>query len=153
MIGKFIASHSKATFFSISASTLTSKWIGESEKLVRALFVYARVKQPSVIFLDEIDSILKQRNDSDQEHNRRLKNEFLLHLDGPNTNDGDRILLVGATNRPQEIDDAARRRFTKRLYIPLPELDVSTCRYDNALMERYHRSRGWRLGLRETQNY
>lgn len=126
LIGKCIAAHSQATFFSISASTLTSKWIGEGEKLVRALFRYARAKQPSVIFLDEIDSLLSKRKDSEHESSRRLKTEFLIQLEGANTtNEQDRLLLVGATNLPQELDDAARRRFTKRLYIPLPEFEVS----------------------------
>lgn len=105
---------------------MTSKWIGEGEKLVRALFLYARYKQPSVIFLDEIDSILTKRNESEHESSRRLKTEFLIQLEGAHTtNEEDRILLVGATNRPEELDDAARRRFTKRLYIPLPEFEVS----------------------------
>lgn len=124
MIGQCIASQAQATFFSISASSLGSKWIGEGEKLVRALFQYARAKQPSVIFLDEIDSILKKRSDNEHESSRKLKTEFLVQLEGATTDDKDRVLLVGATNLPQELDDAARRRFTKRLYIPLPEVDV-----------------------------
>lgn len=125
LIGKCIASQSDATFLSISASTLTSKWVGEGEKLVRALFTYARVHQPSVIFLDEIDSILKKRSDTEHESSRRLKTEFLIQFDGANAiQENDRVLLVGATNLPQELDDAARRRFTKRLYIPLPEQKV-----------------------------
>lgn len=73
MIGKCIASQAKATFFSISASSLTSKWIGEGEKMVRALFAVAVVHQPSVIFIDEIDSLLSQRSDSEHESSRRLK--------------------------------------------------------------------------------
>lgn len=125
LIGKCIASQSDAKFLSISASTLTSKWVGEGEKLVRALFAYARVHQPSVIFLDEIDSILKKRSDTEHESSRRLKTEFLIQFEGTNTiQENDRVLLVGATNLPQELDDAARRRFTKRLYIPLPEKEV-----------------------------
>lgn len=125
LIGKCIAAQAKATFFSVSASTLTSKWIGEGEKLVRALFLYARAKQPSVIFLDEIDSILSKRSSTEHESSRRLKTEFLIQLEGAHTTtEKDQLLLVGATNRPQEIDDAARRRFTKRLYIPLPESDA-----------------------------
>jgi SpoVK/Ycf46/Vps4 family AAA+-type ATPase len=121
LIGKCIAAQAGATFFSISASSLTSKWIGQGEKLVRALFLYARVKQPSVIFCDEIDSILMKRSESEHESTRRLKTEFLVQLEGAcSTKDSDRILVIGATNRPQELDDAARRRFNIRLYIPLP---------------------------------
>ncbi|RKP18366.1 AAA-domain-containing protein [Rozella allomycis CSF55] len=121
MFGKCIASQVNATFFSISASALTSKWIGEGEKMVRALFAVARVKQPSVIFIDEIDSLLTQRTDNEVEASRRIKTEFLIQFDGAGTDANDRILLIGATNRPHEIDEAARRRLSKRLYIPLPD--------------------------------
>lgn len=122
MIGKCIASQSKATFFSISSSSLTSKWVGDGEKMVRALFAVARCHQPAVIFMDEIDSLLTQRTDGEVEASRRIKTEFLVQFDGVGVGgEEDRILIVGATNRPQEIDEAARRRFQKRLYIPLPE--------------------------------
>lgn len=121
LIGKCIACQSGATFFSISASSLTSKWVGEGEKMVRALFAIARCHQPAVIFIDEIDSLLSQRTDGEHESSRRIKTEFLVQLDGAATAAEDRILVVGATNRPQEIDEAARRRLAKRLYIPLPE--------------------------------
>ncbi|GFO13994.1 fidgetin-like protein 1, partial [Plakobranchus ocellatus] len=121
LIGKCIASQSKSTFFCISASSLTSKWVGEGEKMVRTLFAVARCHQPAVIFIDEIDSLLSQRSDSEHESSRRIKTEFLVQLDGATTESDDRILVIGATNRPQEIDEAARRRFVKRLHIPLPE--------------------------------
>ncbi|XP_038248838.1 fidgetin-like protein 1 [Dermochelys coriacea] len=121
LIGKCIACQSGATFFSISASSLTSKWVGEGEKMVRALFTVARCQQPAMIFIDEIDSLLSQRGDGEHESSRRIKTEFLVQLDGATTSSEDRILVVGATNRPQEIDEAARRRLVKRLYIPLPE--------------------------------
>ena len=110
LIGKCIASQSGSTFFSISASSLTSKWIGEGEKMVRALFAVARVHQPSVVFIDEIDSLLSQRSESEHEASRRIKTEFLVQLDGATTEGEERILVVGATNRPQELDEAARRR-------------------------------------------
>jgi ATP-dependent 26S proteasome regulatory subunit len=80
MIGRLIATQSKSTFFNISASSLTSKWIGDGEKMVRALFQVARVKQPAVIFIDEIDSILTQRSDTEHESSRRLKTEFLIQF-------------------------------------------------------------------------
>lgn len=122
MIGKCIASQCKATFFSISASSLTSKWVGEGEKMVRALFYLARKMSPSVIFVDEIDSLLSQRSDNENEGSRRIKTEFLVQFDGAAVDDKDRILVIGATNRPQEIDEAARRRLVKRIYVALPEL-------------------------------
>ncbi|EGF79803.1 hypothetical protein BATDEDRAFT_12021, partial [Batrachochytrium dendrobatidis JAM81] len=121
MIGKCIASQAKATFFNISSSSLTSKWVGDGEKMVRALFAVARVHQPSVIFVDEIDSLLTQRSEGEIESTRRIKTEFLVQFDGCGTDGDDRILMIGATNRPQEIDEAARRRFRKKLYIPLPD--------------------------------
>ncbi|KAL0279499.1 UNVERIFIED_CONTAM: hypothetical protein PYX00_001041 [Menopon gallinae] len=121
LIGKCIASQSCSTFFSISASSLTSKWIGDGEKMVRALFAVARCHQPAVVFIDEIDSLLSQRSDTEHESSRRLKTEFLVQLDGAGTAEDDRILIIGATNRPQELDEAARRRLVKRLYIPLPD--------------------------------
>ncbi|XP_078440934.1 P-loop containing nucleoside triphosphate hydrolases superfamily protein [Wolffia australiana] len=124
MIGKAIAGEAKATFFYISASSLTSKWIGEGEKLVRALFGVASCRQPAVIFVDEIDSLLSQRkSEGEHESSRRLKTQFLIEMEGFD-NGNDQVLLIGATNRPQELDEAARRRLTKRLYIPLPSSEA-----------------------------
>lgn len=65
LLGKAIAAQSKSTFMSISASTLTSKWVGEGEKMVRTMFAIAAIHQPSVVFIDEIDSLLSARNDND----------------------------------------------------------------------------------------
>jgi len=126
MLGKAIASETNSTFFSISASSLTSKWVGEGEKMVRTLFAMANVKQPAIIFLDEIDSLLCSRSQKDNEGSRRIKTEFFVQLDGTRTNESDRILVIGATNRPYELDDAVRRRFVKRLYIPLPNIEGRT---------------------------
>ncbi|KAI3409733.1 AAA domain-containing protein [Psidium guajava] len=124
MIGKAIAGEAKATFFYISASSLTSKWIGEGEKLVRALFGVAHCRQPAVIFVDEIDSLLSQRkSEGEHESSRRLKTQFLIEMEGFDSG-SEQVLLIGATNRPQELDEAARRRLTKRLYIPLPSSEA-----------------------------
>ena len=124
MIGKAIAREASAKFFAISASSLLSKWHGESEKLVRTLFGVARIYQPAVIFVDEIDSLLSQRGDGDAEASRRIKTELLVQMDGAANNNQEgglcRLLVLGATNRPQDLDEAARRRMEKRLYIPLP---------------------------------
>ncbi|KAJ2850577.1 putative 26S proteasome subunit yta6 [Coemansia brasiliensis] len=138
LIGKCIASQAGATFFNISASSLTSKWIGEGEKMVRALFAVARVRQPTVIFIDEIDSLLTQRTDGEQEATRRIKTEFLVQLDGCGTSTEDRIILLGATNRPQELDEAARRRFPKRLYVPLPDRSGRRAIVTNLLRKQVH---------------
>lgn len=138
LIGKCIACQSGATFFSISASSLTSKWVGEGEKMVRALFAIARCHQPAVIFIDEIDSLLSQRTDGEHDSSRRIKTEFLVQLDGAATAAEDRVLVVGATNRPQEIDEAARRRLAKRLYIPLPEAAARRQIVTNLMVREKH---------------
>ena len=83
--------------------------------LIFFFFSKIRIKQPSVIFIDEIDSLLTARSDNENEATRRIKTEFLVQLDGVANGAEERLLLVGATNRPQELDEAARRRMTKRL--------------------------------------
>jgi SpoVK/Ycf46/Vps4 family AAA+-type ATPase len=124
LLAKAVAHESKATFFAISASSLTSKFVGESEKLVRAMFATARELQPSVIFIDEIDSILTERKETEHEASRRLKTEFLMQFDGVAGNADSKVLVLGATNKPQELDQAALRRFAKRIYIPLPSAEA-----------------------------
>ena len=91
------------------------------------MFAVAAYREPSVVFIDEIDSLLTQRKSDENEASRRIKTEFLVQLDGTGTTAQGRVLTIGATNRPQELDEAARRRFVKRLYIPLPvEVDRAT---------------------------
>jgi len=109
-----------STFFSISSADLLSKWLGESEKLVRNLFELARAHKPSIIFIDEIDSLCASRSDTESESARRVKTEFLVQMQGVG-NDMDSILVLGATNIPWSLDAAIRRRFEKRIYISLPE--------------------------------
>ncbi|XP_017890071.1 spastin isoform X2 [Ceratina calcarata] len=122
LLARAVATQCNATFFSISAASLTSKYVGEGEKLVRALFGIARELQPSVIFIDEVDSLLSERRDNEHEASRRLKTEFLVEFDGLPCNPEERVLVMAATNRPQELDEAALRRFTKRVYVTLPDL-------------------------------
>ncbi|XVF33466.1 hypothetical protein REPUB_Repub17cG0170700 [Reevesia pubescens] len=124
MLAKAVASESQATFFNVSASSLTSKWVGEGEKLVRTLFMVAISKQPSVIFMDEIDSVMSTRVANENDASRRLKSEFLIQFDGVTSNPNDLVIVIGATNKPQELDDAVLRRLVKRIYVPLPDENV-----------------------------
>lgn len=147
MLARAVATESKSTFFSISASSLTSKYMGESEKLVRALFQMAKALAPSIIFVDEIDSILTQRADSgEHEASRRIKNEFLVQWSdlqaaaaGKNSSENlRRVLVLGATNLPWAIDEAARRRFVRRQYIPLPEAATRKQHLEKLLSHQKH---------------
>ncbi|KAJ8250176.1 hypothetical protein COCON_G00220980 [Conger conger] len=133
MLAKAVAMESNATFFNISAASLTSKYVGEGEKLVRALFSVARELQPSIIFIDEIDSLLCERREGEQDSTRRLKTEFLVEFDGVQSGGDDRVLVMGATNRPQELDEAVLRRFAKRVYVTLPSLETRLSLLKNLL--------------------
>ncbi|XP_066152495.1 spastin isoform X2 [Euwallacea fornicatus] len=125
LLARAVAHECQATFFAISAASLTSKYVGDGEKMVRALFAMARELQPSIIFIDEVDSLLSERSNNEHECSRRLKTEFLVEFDGlPSNPDNDRVLVMGATNRPQELDEAVLRRFTKRVYVTLPDLEI-----------------------------
>lgn len=155
MLARAVATESKSTFFSVSASTLTSKWHGESEKLVRALFGLAKALAPSIIFVDEIDSLLSTRSSgTEHEASRRSKTEFLIQwsdlqraaagrnqsTDKSHDGGGDpsRVLVLAATNLPWDIDEAARRRFVRRQYIPLPEDHVREQQIRRLLSHQTH---------------
>merc|ERR1719367_1363664 len=123
-LAKACATEADATFFSISSSDLVSKWMGESERLVRNLFEMARENKPSIIFIDEVDSLCGARGESgESDAARRIKTEFLAQMDGVGKDTG-QLLVLGATNSPWDLDTAIRRRFEKRIYIPLPEVEA-----------------------------
>ena len=122
-LAKACATEAASTFYSVSASNIVSKWQGEGERTVRALFDLARANKPAVIFLDEIDSILSARSEGENESSRRIKTEFLVQMQGVG-HDDQGVLVLGATNIPWDLDPAVRRRFQKKIYISLPEKDA-----------------------------
>ena len=113
----------KFVFITIHTADLISKWVGETEKQIKALFDYAASNQPSIIFIDEIDSLFQKRTEESKSNEVRVINEFLSRMDGIRSSDSTKnnIYIIGATNRPNMIDDAALRRLTLKFYVPLPD--------------------------------
>jgi SpoVK/Ycf46/Vps4 family AAA+-type ATPase len=124
LIAKAVATECDATFFNVSAAAIISKWLGESEKLVKELFEAAKEKMPSLVFIDEVDSIATERAAGEHDALRRVKTQLMQAMDGVTSKAEDRIVVLGATNIPWEIDAAFRRRFEKRIYVPLPDLEA-----------------------------
>ncbi|KAL5718161.1 hypothetical protein ACHQM5_011096 [Ranunculus cassubicifolius] len=122
MLAKAVATEVGANFINVSMSSLTSKWFGEGEKIVKAVFTLASKIAPSVIFVDEVDSMLGQRGSSgEHEAMRKMKNEFMMNWDGLRTKDKERVVVLAATNRPFDLDGAVIRRFPRRLMVNLPD--------------------------------
>ncbi|KAL4360923.1 hypothetical protein GQ457_04G028780 [Hibiscus cannabinus] len=123
MLAKAVATESGANFINISMSSITSKWFGEGEKYVKAVFSLASKIAPSVIFVDEVDSMLGRReNPGEHEAMRKMKNEFMVNWDGLRTKDKERVLVLAATNRPFDLDEAVIRRLPRRLMVNLPDV-------------------------------
>ena len=127
LICRALAAESDAHFISLTRAVVASKWYGESEKLIRNVFAAAEELAPSVIVLDEIDSLLSARSDSPSgHHDASLVNEFLAAWDGLTTG-AKRTLVVGTTNRPDRLDEAVLRRMPRRLMIDMPDEEQVPC--------------------------
>ena len=124
MLAKALAHESGACFVNLHISTLTEKWFGDSNKLVNAVFSLARKLEPAIVFIDEIDAVLGTRRSGEHEASGMVKAEFMTHWDGLSSTNASgtpqRILILGATNRIQDIDDAILRRMPKKFPVSLP---------------------------------
>ncbi|VAI60744.1 unnamed protein product [Triticum turgidum subsp. durum] len=124
LLAKALATEAGANFISITGSTLTSKWFGDAEKLTKALFSFASRLAPVIIFVDEVDSLLGARGGAlEHEATRKMRNEFMAAWDGLRSKENQRILILGATNRPFDLDDAVIRRLPRRIYVGLPDVE------------------------------
>ncbi|ONL97973.1 AAA-type ATPase family protein [Zea mays] len=122
MLAKAVATEAGANFINISMSSISSKWLGEGEKFVKAVFSLASKIAPSVIFVDEVDGMLGRReNPGEHEAMRKMKNEFMVNWDGLRTKEKERVLVLAATNRPFDLDEAVIRRLPRRLMVNLPD--------------------------------
>lgn len=124
LLARAVASQTHSAFFSISSATVLSKYYGESEKVVKAVFALARRPEhsPCVIFFDEVDALMSRRGDANEhEASRRVKSALLQEMDGLVSGQAkERILVLATTNKPWDLDEAIRRRLEKRVYVRLP---------------------------------
>ncbi|XP_052210477.1 uncharacterized protein LOC127813512 [Diospyros lotus] len=121
MLAKAIAKESGAVFINVRISNLMSKWFGDAQKLVAAVFSLAYKLQPAIIFIDEVDSFLGQRRTSDHETMTNMQTEFMALWDGFTTDQNARVMVLAATNRPSELDEAILRRFSQAFEIGMPD--------------------------------
>lgn len=145
LLAKAVATECETTFFNISASTVVSKWRGDSEKLVRVLFDLARHHQPSTIFIDELDSLMSARGGGDSgggehEGSRRMKTEILIQMDGMLRDTKDQVFLLAASNLPWDLDSAMLRRLEKRVLVDLPTPDARAAMIRTNLPEGFAES-------------
>jgi vacuolar protein-sorting-associated protein 4 len=122
MIAKAAASQCNATFFSVSAADVMVKWVGDSEQRIKALFETARKNQPAIIFINEVGSLAAERTGEESAVSTRIFTQLLQMIDGISGKADDRIVVLGATNRPWCLDSAMLRRFDKRIMVPFPDV-------------------------------
>ena len=155
LLVRAVAQASQSNLFVVTSSAVTSKWMGDSEKLLRTLFDVARQVAPSILFLDEVDALLGQRgggnnNNTEHEASRRLKTEFMIQMEGiqqkqqptqqqssssATTTAPRHILVIACTNCPWDIDPAVLRRFPRRLLVPLPDRPARRALLDRLLQK------------------
>jgi SpoVK/Ycf46/Vps4 family AAA+-type ATPase len=123
LLAKAASNTLKANFFEAKTSTLLSKYYGESEKIIGMLFDKARKNQPSMIFMDEFDAIMVTRDSGVHEATRRVISQLLMEIDGFSTKKDDNVIIIAATNRPWDLDEAMISRFQRKIYVPLPEAE------------------------------
>ena len=154
LLAKAVATECRTTFFNISASSIVSKWRGDSEKLVRVLFELARHHAPSTIFIDEIDALMGSRGDSgEHEGSRRMKTELLVQMDGLLACSS-QVFLLAATNLPWELDGALLRRLEKRIHVPFPSATAREWMVSRLLpRERLAARVSYEAGAAQTDGY
>ncbi|PRP88672.1 ATPase family AAA domain-containing protein 1-like [Planoprotostelium fungivorum] len=121
-LAKAIANEADYSFINVKMSDIGHKWHGDSEKSVEAIFSLARKLSPSIIFIDEVDGLFRQRHSEDFHLVRRVISLFMSEWDGLETDQKKNVVVIGATNRQTEIDEAALRRFGSVFYIPMPDV-------------------------------
>ena len=120
MLAKAIASEANVPFISLSLSVLENKYYGESNKLIQGTFSLARKIMPCILFFDEIDGLMRQRNDMDQSVVYGFKTELLSQIDGMDTRSNESIIVIGTTNNLRILDPALKRRLPKCYEVKLP---------------------------------
>lgn len=124
-----VATEADSTFFSISGSDVVSIWLGESDRFIRNLFELARANKPAIVFIEELDIAFGAHSDSESDATRRIKTEFLVQMQEVGR-DNDGLFVLGASNAPWKLNAAIRRRFKKRIYIPLPDEMARRCIFE-----------------------
>lgn len=137
-IARVLARESNRKFYAVSSADIVSKWVGESERTVKALFAQLRQSRPCILFIDEIDALCGDRDSSSaagrSANATKTVNEFLVQLDGV-ASDNEGILIIAATNLPWQLDAGIRRRLKRKIYVPLPDQE------DRALLLRHYLQR------------